>query len=79
MRTTLTLDDDVARLLEQEARRTGGSFKATLNRILRLGLMAEKQPLRKRFRVVPRRMAASGMNYDNVAELIERLEGPLHR
>ena len=44
MRTTLSLDDDVARLLDKESRRSGASFKEVVNRFLRLGLMASKQP-----------------------------------
>ena len=35
MRTTITLDDDVAALIESERRRTGESFRATVNRLLR--------------------------------------------
>ncbi|HEY7206678.1 MAG TPA: ribbon-helix-helix protein, CopG family [Gaiellaceae bacterium] len=35
MRTTVTLDDDVAALLDQERARTGESFRAVVNRLLR--------------------------------------------
>lgn len=35
MRTTVTLDDDVAALVESERARTGESFKTTINRLLR--------------------------------------------
>ena len=35
MRTTVTLDPDVARLLDHHARQTGKSFKATLNAAVR--------------------------------------------
>lgn len=38
MRTTLTLDDDVAALIERERRRTGESFREVTNRLLRRGL-----------------------------------------
>ena len=37
MRTTITLDDDVAALIEDERRRTGESFRATVNQLLRRG------------------------------------------
>ncbi len=37
MRTTLTLDDDIAAKLKAEARRSGRSFKAAVNDLLRLG------------------------------------------
>lgn len=35
MRTTVTLDDDVAALVEGERARTGESFSRTVNRLLR--------------------------------------------
>jgi negative regulator of replication initiation len=35
MRTTITLDDDVVALIESERQRTGESFRATVNRLLR--------------------------------------------
>ena len=35
MRTTITLDDDVAALIESERARTGESFRTTVNRLLR--------------------------------------------
>jgi len=34
MRTTITLDDDVAALIESERARTGESFRAAVNRLL---------------------------------------------
>ena len=80
MRTTLSLDDDVARLLEKESRRSGASFKEVVNRVLRLGLMASKSPPRKPFVVKPRKLGLPpGLSYDNVAELLDVLEGPAHR
>jgi hypothetical protein len=80
MRTTLSLDDDVARLLNKEVRRSGDSLKQVVNRFLRLGLMASKQPRRRPFAVAPRKLGLpSGLNYDNIAELLDELEGPEHR
>lgn len=35
MRTTVTLDDDVAAFIEDERRRTGETFREALNRLLR--------------------------------------------
>lgn len=79
MRTTLTLDDDVAKLLEKEHRRSGSSFKQVVNHFLRLGLTA-KQPARKPFKVKPWNLQAPpGQSFDKVEELIEFLEGPYHR
>lgn len=80
MRTTLSLDDDVARLLERESRHSGASFKEVVNRLLRLGLMAANRPSRKPFVVKPRKLGLpAGFTYDNVEQMIERLEGPEHR
>ena len=82
MRTTLTLDDDVAAKLKAETKQTGKSFKAVVNEYLRLGLFAKKSPPpRVRFRVETRDLGAlrAGLNLDNVGELLEQLEGPTHR
>ena len=81
MRTTLSIDDDVAELVEQEVRRSGESFKGTVNRLLRLGLIAAHRPVeRKRFVVTPRNVPLpAGLSFDKVEEIIEYLEGPLHR
>jgi hypothetical protein len=40
MRTTVTLDDDVAALIESERARTGESFRGAVNRLLRRGARA---------------------------------------
>jgi hypothetical protein len=80
VRTTLSLDDDVARLLDKESRRSGASFKEVVNHFLRLGLMAAKRPIQKPFVVVPRRLGLpSGLSYDNVEQLLDALEGPARR
>lgn len=78
MRTTLTLDDDVVARLKAEMRQSGRSFKETLNDILRLGLSVHGAPKpRERFQVKARPLGLHpGLNYDNVSELLEQLEGP---
>jgi hypothetical protein len=38
MRTTLTLDQDVAALVERERRRTGETMREAVNRLIRRGL-----------------------------------------
>lgn len=82
MRTTITIDDELAGRLEEERHRRGESFKKALNRILRLGLMAaarERESLTP-FVVQPYDLGLrEGLNYDNVADLLEQLEGPEHR
>jgi hypothetical protein len=80
VRTTLTLDDDVATLLNKEARRTGAPFKQVVNQTLRLGLIAAKQPPRKPFVVTPINLGLPpDLSYDNVEELLDYLEGPFRR
>ena len=82
MRTTLTLDDDVAAKLKAESRRVGRPFREIVNEALRLGL-AQRRPAapRKPFKVKARDLGdvRQGLSLDNVAELIEQVEGPLHR
>ena len=80
MRTTLTLDDDVAKQLERETRRSGNSFKEVVNHFLRIGLTAGNRPQGKPFVVKPRKMGLpEGLSYDNVADLLDHLEGPGRR
>lgn len=81
MRTTLSIDDDVAALLKKEIRRSGAPLKTTVNRILRLGLTAAKheQPLEP-FVVTPFDLSLPpGLNHDNIEELLDALEGPARR
>ena len=57
MRTTVTLDDDVAAKLQRESRRSGVPFKDVLNSAVRRGLMQPvahelREPFRLRARDV---------------------------
>jgi hypothetical protein len=81
VRTTLTIDDDLAILVEEETRRTGESFKGTINRLLRRGLTAPAESTeRKPFVVTPLPLSLPpGMSYDNIEGLIEALEHPGHK
>ena len=82
MRTTLTLDDDVAARLRAEARKTDLSFRETVNEALRRGLAAPSAAaLRRRFTVKARDLGTlrAGLSFDNVGDLLERVEGPRHR
>lgn len=80
MRTTLSLDDDVAKLLRRELRRSGTSLKAAVNHFLRLGLMSSTKQERKPFVVRPRPLGLPpGLSYDSVEDLLEALEGTAHR
>jgi len=79
MRTTLTLDEDVIARLRAEAGKSGQSFKEMVNRFLRLGLSARAQSQPKPFVIQARSLGVRpGLNYDNIGELLEQLEGPLH-
>ena len=82
MRTTLTLDEDIAAKLKAEARRGGRSFRDVVNDTLRRGLMsARRSGAQATFTVKARDLGAlrPGLSLDNVADLIEQVEGPLHR
>jgi hypothetical protein len=82
MRTTLTLDDDVAAKLKAESRRARRSFRDVVNETLRRGLAQRRAGVaRQPFKVTTRDLGnlGLGLSLDNVAELIEQVEGPLHR
>jgi negative regulator of replication initiation len=44
MRITIDIDDDIARLIEEQIQRTGESFNAAVNRLLRLALAGTPPP-----------------------------------
>jgi hypothetical protein len=77
VRTTLTLEDDVAALLKKAVRKSGEPFKQVVNRYLRLGLTAPTQPPRKPFKVTPINLGLPP--YTKVEEMLEYLEGPDYR
>ena len=82
MRTTLTLDEDVAAKLQAAARRSGRPFREVVNEALRRGLAARRTAAsRAPFKVVARDLGQlrPGLSLDNVAELLEQVEGPRHR
>ena len=81
MRTTLTLDDDVANLLQKEIRRTGQPLKTTVNHLLRSGLQQAAAPVKQpKFRVIAKRIGLpKEWTSGSVSELIEMLEGPGYR
>ncbi len=81
MRTTLTLDEDVALLLRKELRRSGEPLKQTVNRCLRAALAPSgTRPKPKPFKVTPIKMRfPEGVNLDKTSAILEALEGPLYR
>lgn len=78
MRTTLTIDDDVAALLEAERRRSGESLKSQINALLLAGLAAKRHAgPPKRFAVKPLAMDLGlGSRFAKASDLIEAMEGP---
>ena len=81
VRTTLTLDDDVAAKLQSAARRSGRSFREVVNETLRRGLVSSRPARREPFRIAPRSLGGvrPGISLENVGRLLEQVEGPLHR
>jgi hypothetical protein len=82
MRTTLTLDDDVAARLKAAVRKQRRPFKQLVNEALRGGLEALDRP-----RQVRRPVRSKGFDLgpslvgslDNVEEVLSRVEGEGHR
>ena len=78
MRTTLSLDEDVAAQLDRLRKARGGSLKALVNEALRRGL---KQMLSRKRQSKPFRTEAVELgrcrigNLDNVAEALSVAEG----
>lgn len=82
MRTTLTLDDDVAAKLKSLSRRTGRAFREVVNEALRRGLAKAPEPqARESFVVLARDLGRRrpGLSMDNIADLLDQVEGPMHR
>lgn len=81
MRTTLTLDDDIAAKLEAEARGSGRPFRQVVNETLRRGLLRpavrrSSPPFKVRVTALGLR---PGLSYDNIDELLDVVEGALRR
>ena len=82
MRTTLTLEDDVAALLKRAAAKEKGPLKEIVNRALRLGLgaLTERKPQRQPFRTKGFDLGRSLVgSLDNVEEVLARVEGEDHK
>lgn len=72
MRTTVTFAPDVAAAIEHRRQETGEGLSEAVNDLVRAGLIAPKR--RKKF--VQKTYPIGVGNVDNIAEAIERLEGP---
>lgn len=73
MRTTITLAEDVAVAVEQLRRRRGGGISDVVNELLRRGLA--QQPPVAPFRQQSSDMGAARLALDDVAGLLDALEG----
>jgi hypothetical protein len=76
MRTTLTLDDDLAGLLKRRAQELGVPFKEAVNRTIRAGLGEAAKPARGK---VPKTVPHSfgfrpGIDLDKLGQLADELE-----
>ena len=80
MRTTLTLDPDVAAKARRATARTGLPFKSVINQALRLGIEAVMSPpAAKPYRTKPHPMGLKpGLSYDNISELLAVAEDEGH-
>ena len=77
MRTTLTLEDDLARELKKLSHDSGESFKDVVNRALRAGLAAQNAPPKsKPYRVRQTKLGGvvPGIELDKALALADRLE-----
>lgn len=74
MRTTVSIDPDLAAKLRRIAQERGISFKEALNTVLRDGMGAERGPARP-YRLRPRRLGLRpGIDLDKALRLAAELE-----
>jgi hypothetical protein len=75
MRTTLTIDDQVARDLKEIAHRTGKPFKDVVNETLRGGLQKKGvKPKPYRLKTVSLGGVLGGLNLDKALSIADALE-----
>lgn len=77
MRTTLTIEDRIARDLKQIAHRSGKPFKVVVNETLQAGLAVEQdRPRPKRYRLRPVALGSvrRGLDLDKALALADSLE-----
>lgn len=78
MRTTVTLDEDVAKAVESLRRERGLGVSAALNELARLG-MAAASTRPKRFRQRTSNMGPARVPLDDIGEALALLEGDAYR
>lgn len=72
VRTTVTLDDDLAARLRGRAHERGISFKAAINEAIRGGL--EQPRVAKPYRLKPRKMGAPAIDLTKATQVAAQLE-----
>lgn len=82
MRTTLTIDDEVVLGIKRiQKKRPDASFKQIVNQLMKRGLAAEGEIIRKPFKIRPMKNAKPkpGLNFDNVWTLLSEVEGDFYK
>jgi predicted ATPase len=77
MRTTITLDDDVARAVEAARRESGVGVSEAVNALARRGL-AQPEDAPRAFRQTVSAMGRPRLPLDDVEETLAILEGDTH-
>jgi hypothetical protein len=76
MRTTLTLADDVVAAVEKVRRERSIGLSEAINDLVRAGLVQQQTPRPFRQKIHD---LGEGIDYSNVADAIETLDGPATR
>jgi plasmid stability protein len=76
MRTTLTLDDQLAQELKEVAHKTGKSFKEVVNETLRNGLRPKRASVPKPYRLATVSLGGvrPGINLDKALSIADAIE-----
>lgn len=76
MRTTITLADDVVAAVERVRRERSLGLSEAVNELIRAGLVGDRPPARFTQKTHD---LGRGVDYTNVAEAVETLDGPSAR
>ena len=81
MRTTLTIDDDIAARIEEQRRRDGQSLKQVINRLLREGLRHDQRPPgARKYRTKTHKLhMRPGFDAARLNQMVDALETDTHR
>ena len=81
MRTTITLENDVAvKLKKLQKKNPDKSFKEIVNELIKKGLTVSGELTQKNFEIEPlEAVPHPHLNFDNISRLLEIAEGDLHK